>query len=99
MKLRWIAAPLASLAIGIGCDDKTPCTLDRCDEPTQTCVHAPRDADGDGDPDVHCPGGHDCDDADPTVSSLLPEVCGNQKDDNCDGNVDEASCSAPQHDT
>ena len=40
----------------------------RATRPTQTCKHAPRDADGDGDPDVHC-GGHDCDDNDPTVSS------------------------------
>src|SRR5262249_52107188 len=67
--------------------------------PTQSCKHAPRDVDGDGDPDAHCMGGHDCDDNDPTVSSLLPEVCGNGKDDNCDGKVDEAACSAPSHDT
>jgi hypothetical protein len=88
-----------SPGVPVGCDDKTPCTIDRCDEPTQSCQHAPRDADGDGDPDVHCPGGHDCDDTDPTVSSLLPEVCANGKDDNCDGQIDEAGCVSPQHDT
>ncbi|MFT3767648.1 MAG: putative metal-binding motif-containing protein [Minicystis sp.] len=83
----------------VSCDDKTPCTIDTCDEATQGCKHVPRDADGDGDVDIHCPGGHDCDDADPTISSLVPEVCGNAKDDNCDGQIDEATCSTPQHDT
>lgn len=83
----------------VGCDDKTPCTIDTCDEATQSCKHAPRDVDGDGDPDGHCPGGNDCDDADPTVNSLVPEICGNGKDDNCDGTVDEMTCGTPQHDT
>src|SRR5215831_15898955 len=66
----------------IGCDDQDVCTIDSCDEKTHACLHAPRDADGDGDPDWHCPGGGDCDDNDPTVSSKLPEVCANGKDDN-----------------
>jgi len=83
----------------VSCDDKTPCTIDTCVEATESCTHAPRDADGDGDPDWHCPGGHDCDDADPTVNSLVPEVCGNGKDDNCDTQVDEMPCGSPQHDT
>jgi hypothetical protein len=83
----------------VNCNDKTPCTIDACDEVTGTCTHAPRDADGDGDPDWHCPGGHDCDDADPTISSLVPEVCANGKDDNCDQQVDEPVCGTPEHDT
>ncbi len=83
----------------IGCGDQDPCTIDSCDEPTHACVHAPRDADGDGDPDFHCTGGGDCDDTDPTVSSKLPEICKNQKDDNCNGVVDEASCTSPMNDT
>jgi hypothetical protein len=83
----------------VGCGDGTPCTIDSCDEATQGCKHTPRDADGDGDPDWHCPGGHDCDDQDPTVSSLVPEICGNGKDDNCNGTVDETPCSSPEHDT
>jgi hypothetical protein len=83
----------------VGCGDQNSCTIDTCDEPTHACLHVPRDADGDGDVDVHCPGGGDCDDADPTISSKLPEICKNQKDDNCDGMVDEASCIAPQNDT
>lgn len=81
------------------CDDLSACTIDTCVEATQTCEHATRDADGDGDPDAHCGGGHDCDDADPSVSSLHPEVCANGKDDDCDGQLDEAPCTAPAHDT
>lgn len=82
----------------VTCADETPCTIDSCDEASHQCSHEPRDVDEDGDPDVHCPGGHDCDDADPTVSSLVPEVCANGKDDDCNGAVDEAGCSTVLHD-
>lgn len=81
----------------VGCGDNNPCTIDKCVEATQTCAHAPRDVDLDGDPDNHC-GGGDCDDANPDVSSLLPEVCLNLKDDNCDGTIDETSCASPKND-
>jgi hypothetical protein len=67
-------------------------------EATQSCRHDPRDADGDGDPTRNCDGG-DCDDAEPLVSSVATEVCGNRRDDNCDGAVDEQGCSAPEYDT
>ena len=87
------------LGAPVSCDDKTPCTIDTCDEATQGCKHAPRDADGDGDADWHCPGGKDCDDADPTISSLGIEVCANGKDDNCDTQIDETPCGTPEHDT
>lgn len=40
----------------------------------------------------------DCNDNDKTRSPLLPEVCDNGKDDNCDGEVDE-ECAAPPVDT
>ena len=84
----------------VACSDDDTCSLDSCVEATQSCAHAPRDADGDGDPDVHCPpAGHDCDDADPSVSSLAPELCGNGKDDNCNGSIDEVGCVAAAHDT
>ncbi|MCC6644266.1 MAG: putative metal-binding motif-containing protein [Polyangiaceae bacterium] len=85
----------------VTCDDGDPCSLDACDEATQACLHAPRDADGDGDPDAHCvpesarPA--DCDDSDPLVSSKRAEVCGNGRDDDCDGEIDEADCAAPAH--
>jgi hypothetical protein len=85
--------------VPVGCSDPTPCTIDACDEPTKACVHAPRDADEDGDIDGHCSGGNDCDDLDPSVSSLVAEVCGNKKDDNCNLVTDEAACTAPAHDT
>jgi hypothetical protein len=92
-KLGCVAGPPVS------CDDGSPCTIDKCVESSQSCTHSPRDLDGDGDPDIHCPGGHDCDDLDPTVNSLVPEICGNGKDDNCNGMIDEATCTSPQHDT
>ena len=92
-KLGCIAGP------PVGCGDDNSCTIDACDEATHACLHAPRDADQDGDPDIHCIGGGDCDDTDPAVTSKLPEVCQNQRDDNCDGVIDEASCISPQNDT
>ncbi|MBM4374578.1 MAG: putative metal-binding motif-containing protein [Deltaproteobacteria bacterium] len=79
------------------CTDGNPCTIDTCDEATNSCKTEPRDADADGDPDVHC-GGGDCDDGVPLVSSLQSEVCANAIDDDCDGVVDEAGCGAPMHD-
>ncbi len=84
----------------VSCDDKTPCTIDRCIESTDECEHSLRDADLDGDPDVHCVSGvGDCDDSNPAVSSLVVEICGNQIDDDCDQEVDERACELPQFDT
>ena len=83
----------------VTCSDIDPCTIDRCDEDTKECVREPRDADGDGDPDWHCAGGGDCNDAEPLISSLASEVCVNSKDDDCDGEVDEEDCEYPQNDT
>lgn len=82
----------------VDCTDKNPCTIDACVEATKSCVSIPRDADGDGDPDGHC-SGKDCNDLDPNVSSLAPELCGNHVDDNCDGATDEQTCVTPEHDT
>lgn len=81
------------------CSDSTPCTIDVCDEATRSCVSRQRDADGDGDVDANCQPGHDCNDLDPSVSSLATEICNNQIDDDCDGEVDEADCQAPQFDS
>jgi hypothetical protein len=83
----------------VSCSDDTPCTIDACVEETKTCSHAPRDVDQDGDPDGHCPGGNDCDDENPGVSSLVDEVCDNFQDDDCDATVDESACTTPAHDT
>lgn len=85
-------------ATPIDCGDDDACTIDTCDEGTQTCTREPRDADGDGDPDAHCEGGSDCDDTDPTRSSFQEEVCANLRDDDCDGEVDEDDCVAPAND-
>ena len=82
----------------VACSDNTTCTIDVCVEATQSCRHDPRDADGDGDPTRNC-GGQDCDDNDPLVSGKAAEVCGNKRDDNCDGSIDEPACIAPQYDT
>jgi hypothetical protein len=80
------------------CSDDNPCTIDACVESTRSCTRTPRDVDGDGDPDIHC-GGGDCNDLDPSVSSLLDEICDNGVDDDCDGDVDMPPCIAPEHDT
>jgi hypothetical protein len=82
----------------VTCQDDNPCTIDRCIEATKGCEHLPRDVDGDGDPDDHCVATKDCDDSDPTVSSTRSEVCGNFKDDDCDGSVDEQPCVVPAND-
>jgi Putative metal-binding motif len=83
----------------VSCTDLDSCTIDTCVEKDDSCTHEPRDADGDGDPVWNCPGGGDCDDTDPTVSSKVAEICGNKKDDNCNGQIDEAGCVAPAYDT
>ncbi len=80
------------------CGDGNVCTIDACVEATQTCTSVLRDADGDGDPDVHC-GGGDCNDFDPSENSQAAEICANQIDDDCNGQVDEPGCVTPAHDT
>lgn len=82
----------------VSCADADPCTIDTCVEKTHSCSRVPRDADGDGDPIWNCPGGGDCNDLDPSVSSTAPEVCNNGVDDDCDGQVDEKDCVSPAHD-
>ncbi len=83
----------------VTCQDDNTCSIDRCVEETKSCEHKERDSDGDGDPDDHCVPKKDCDDTDPTVSSTKVEICGNFKDDNCNGIVDEPGCVSPQNDT
>jgi hypothetical protein len=81
----------------VTCNDNSTCTIDVCIEATRSCESRARDADGDGDP-VHNCGGGDCLDTDPTVNSGAAEVCGNDRDDDCDGNVDGSDCVQPAHD-
>jgi hypothetical protein len=76
------------------------CTVDVCVESeVPYCEHLLRDMDGDGDGDYHCTGGGDCNDLDPMINSSAPEVCANQRDDNCDGQVDEEPCTTAANDT
>jgi putative metal-binding protein len=82
----------------VDCADADPCTIDSCVEKTHSCARSPRDGDGDGDPVWNCAGGGDCDDGDPSVHSDAKEVCKNDKDDDCDGKLDEAECVTPLHD-
>jgi hypothetical protein len=97
---REICKPRRGCLFGppVVCRDDNACTIDRCVEETKSCLHTDRDLDGDGDPDGHCVTGADCDDLDPTASRNRTEVCGNFKDDDCDGTVDEPECSVPAHD-
>jgi len=81
----------------VSCSDGNPCNINTCQEESKSCTSELRDVDADGDPDIHC-GGGDCDDFDPAVSSLSPEVCANNIDDNCDMQVDEAGCVSPSND-
>lgn len=84
----------------VECSSDDTCMIDRCIEETRKCESTPRDGDGDGDATLICaPKGADCDDTDPTVSSKAKEICGNKKDDNCDGKVDEADCITPKNST
>ncbi len=82
----------------VTCGDGNACTIDRCIEATRLCEHVDRDSDGDGDPDDHCSPNRDCDDTDPTVSSTRAEICGNFKDDDCDGEIDEVGCQVGEND-
>ena len=82
------------------CDDHDVCTIDSCDEANATCVHAPRDQDGDGETDWHCPGGTDCDDRDPRRGARIDEICRDTVDNDCDGKIDEvAACGGVPHDS
>jgi hypothetical protein len=82
----------------VTCSEGDPCLFVRCLEETKSCERVPRDADGDGDPDDHCGSGHDCNDLDPTVASTVSEICGNSRDDNCNGKIDETPCVQPKGD-
>ncbi|MFO0628090.1 MAG: MopE-related protein [Polyangiales bacterium] len=74
------------------CDDGDACTVDTCDEGDNACRSVSRDLDRDGDPDRAC-GGTDCDDNDSSRRGGAAEVC-NNRDDDCDGMVDEGARSA-----
>lgn len=57
------------------------------------------DLDGDGEIDLRCPAGTDCEDGDPSVGQDSDEQCGNASDDDCDARIDEADCTPPRGST
>lgn len=79
------------------CNDDDVCTIDVCEEATETCTHSARDLDLDGDPDARC-GGTDCADTEPRIAGSLGEVCADGLDNDCDGEADEAECGPPPYD-
>jgi hypothetical protein len=95
-----ICDPLAGCIPGIAftCDDGNVCTMDSCQEEAKSCLHLPRDFDGDGEVDWHCAGGTDCDDCDPTRGARVNEVCGDGIDNDCDEEVDEPDCGRADYD-
>ncbi|HJL17888.1 MAG TPA: MopE-related protein, partial [Sandaracinaceae bacterium LLY-WYZ-13_1] len=87
---------------GDDCDDEDPnrypgneevCDTEDHDEDCDPTTYGFRDADSDGEPDASCCNedncGTDCDDMRPGVNPTVPEVCGNDRDDDCDDMVDE----------
>ncbi len=79
---------------GAGCVHADPCIVnDHC--ANGFCVGDPQDVDMDTYGDQAC-GGDDCDDNDPDSHPGAPEICGDEKDNNCNYLADEgcSGCSA-----
>jgi hypothetical protein len=77
------------------CDDGNPCTVgDFCDKKNCQSGTGEKDSDSDGAVDSGCVGGTDCNDNDKEVAPQLAENCEDQKDNNCNGLIDqeEESC-------
>jgi hypothetical protein len=86
--------------VPLECDDGLECTVDTCDpeeNPETGCVHTLIDEDGDGyapfdDDGEQCDDrGGDCDDSDSAVNPGVPEICGDNIDNNCSGAIDDPS--------
>lgn len=70
------------------CVDTDPCTRNEtCNTVTATCTFTLLDNDHDGEIPLVC-GGTDCNDATSAVGAGAPELCGNDRDDDCNGVID-----------
>ncbi len=70
------------------CDDQNACTGNACDSSLGVCVHTLIDNDGDGEASSQLGAcGTDCNDADKTIGQKQQEICGDQKDNDCDPNT------------
>lgn len=76
------------------CEDGMDCTTDACDDGSRMCVFSPRDADRDGVVAQPC-GGGDCNDSNPSIRPGVPEICGDDADNDCNGQADcrDAACA------
>lgn len=85
------------------CDDGIACTIDDCDELTNSCIHDPRSSLCDD--DAWCNGAETCDSDVGCVAGLAPD-CGdtvacttdacNEATDSCDHTPDDAACNDGQ---
>jgi len=73
------------------CDDNISCTNDSCDENSDACVNAPIDSDSDN--FTLCDTPVDCNDTNPGVNPNSTEICGNNIDEDCDGEI--KACKKP----
>lgn len=69
------------------CSVEDACQTATCDGSSRTCIFAPLDGDNDEFLPRVC-GGQDCDDGNHLINPNGTEIC-NEKDDDCDGMVDE----------
>ncbi len=80
--------------VPVACNANDVCLMDRCDEATRSCVHAPRDLDHDGDADWHCHA-EACGDAGvPPPDTGVPTACWVGCD--CDDRNPDVNCHVPE---
>jgi len=83
-------APLCKPGTAVVCDE-IECMTVACDRTQGTCKYSLIDADGDGEAPATLACGTDCNDDDRTVGKGMPEVCGDNKDNDCNPQTIDAS--------